>query len=476
MAAASFDVIVIGSGPGGYFAAIRAAQLGMKTAVVEKSSTFGGTCLNIGCIPSKALLDSSELYQKIGSEAAIHGIKTGEVTLDLSALMKGKDKGVSQLTGGVATLLKGNVITTYRGIGRLRGQGRVEVAPSGGSGTTEELTAEHIILASGSVSAELPNLPFDGKQIVSSTEALSLPKVPEKMVVVGGGAIGLELGSVWSRLGASVQVVELMPQILPGWDAGIARSLERSLTRQGIKIATETKITAVKQTKKGVALTAVDKSDKETSFEADVVLVAVGRRAYTDGLGLADAGVRTDDRGRIEIDERYRTSLEGVYAIGDAVRGPMLAHKAEDEGMAVAELIAGKAGHVNHDAIPGVVYTWPEAASVGKTEEQLKSDGVAYRAGSFIFRANGRALAAESTEGFVKVLADERTDRVLGVHILGPWASDLIGEAVSVMEFSGSAEDIARTVHAHPTLTEVLREAALDVDRRAIHAPPAKKK
>lgn len=473
----SFDVIVIGAGPGGYFAAIRAAQLGMHTAIVEKWETAGGTCLNIGCIPSKALLDSSEFYQKIGTEAQAHGIGTGPLELDLAVLMKRKEKVVRQLTDGVAGLLKSNSIVTFRGVGRLTGNGEVEVAPAHGEGNGEgkHISATHIILATGSVSAALPNLPFDGTQIVSSTEALSFEKVPERLVVVGGGAIGLELGSVWSRLGASVQVVELMPQILPGWDGKLARTLERLLVKQGMAISTSTKITGVEKTKKAVALTAVDKSAKESTFEADVVLVAVGRTPHTEGLGLEEAGVHTDERGRIEIDERFQTSAAGVYAIGDVVRGPMLAHKAEDEGMAVAELIAGKAGHVNYEAIPGVVYTWPEAAFVGKTEEQLKENGIAYRAGSFNFRANGRALAAESADGFIKVLADERTDRVLGVHILGPWASDLISEAVTVMEFDGSAEDIARTVHAHPTLTEVLREAALDVDRRAIHAPPPKK-
>ncbi len=476
MADTSFDIIVIGGGPGGYFAAIRAAQLGFNTAVVEKWETFGGTCLNIGCIPSKALLDSSELYQKIRSEAKVHGIGTGEITLDLATLMKRKEKVVNQLTNGVAGLMKSNQISTFQGIGRLSGKGRVEVVPPEGSkGKPQTLSAKHIILASGSVPAELPNLAYDGSQIISSTEALSLKKVPKSMVVVGGGAIGLELGSVWARLGAAVQVVELMPQILPGWDSKLAKALERLLAKQGMKIATETKITGVKKTKKNVTLTAVDKSDKETSFEAEVVLVAVGRKPYTEGLGLAEAGVKTNDRGRVEVDNHYRTSVEGVYAIGDIVAGPMLAHKAEDEGMAVAELIAGKAGHVNYEAIPGVVYTWPECASVGKTEEQLRSSGTAYRSGSFTFRANGRALAAESADGSVKILADEKSDKVLGVHILGPWASDLIAEAVSVMEFGGSAEDIARTVHAHPTLTEVVREAALDLDRRAIHAPPSKR-
>ncbi len=475
MAAEKFDLVVIGSGPGGYVAAIRAAQLGLSTAVVEKEESLGGTCLNIGCIPSKALLDSSELYDKMGHQAKEHGILAEGVRLDLAAMMQRKEKIVRQMASGVATLFRGNRIATYRGIGQLVAPGRVTVLPVAGAekpSQAVELEARSIIIATGSVAVELSNLPFDGKSILSSTEALSFEKVPERLLVVGAGAIGLELGSVWARLGAKVQVVELMPQILPGWDARLARSLARLLEKQGMSIALATKVQGVAKSRKGVVLSGIDATGKELAFEGTKILVAVGRKPYTEGLGLAEAGVKLDERGRIAVDEGFRTSLPGVYAIGDVIAGPMLAHKAEDEGIAVAELIAGRAGHVSYSTIPGVVYTWPEAATVGKSEEQLTSQGITYRSGEFYFRANGRALAAESTDGFVKILADATSDRVLGVHILGPWASDLISEAVTVMEFGGSAEDIARTVHAHPTLTEVVREAALAVDKRAIHAPP----
>ena len=473
MANDKFDVIVIGSGPGGYVAAIRAAQLGLKTAIVEKDSTFGGTCLNIGCIPSKAMLDSSELYQKISSEAAVHGIGVGSVKLDLAKMLQRKTGIVNQFTSGVAGLLKSNHVTTHHGTGRLAGPGVVEVTTSGGAaGKPERIEGRNIIIASGSGSVELPNLKFDGKTIVSSTEALSFTQVPEKLIVVGAGAIGLELGSVWSRLGSKVDVVELMPQVLPGWDAKLARTLERLLQKGGMQIHLSTKISGAETSKKGVSLSAQDKNGKPIAFEGNVVLVAVGRRPYTEGLGLDALGVRLDSRGRIEVDARFRTNVEGVYAIGDVIRGPMLAHKAEDEGIAVAEMIAGKAGHVNYETIPGVVYTWPEVASVGKSEEQLKEAGISYTAGEFLFRANGRAQAAEAGDGSVKILADAKSDRILGAHIIGPWASDLISEVVIAMEFGGSAEDIARTVHAHPTLSEVVREAALAVDKRSIHAPP----
>ena len=472
MAAQKFDIVVIGAGPGGYVAAIRAAQLGLSTAVVEKEESFGGTCLNIGCIPSKALLDSSELYVKIGREAKEHGISAEGVKLDLQAMMRRKEKVVGQMASGVATLFKGNRIATYRGVGRLAAPGRVAVRPAGEAAQEVELEARSIIIASGSVPVELPSVPFDGKNVVSSTEALSFDKIPERLLVIGAGAIGLELGSVWARLGAKVQVVELMPQILPGWDARLARTLARLLEKQGMSISLATKVKGFEKSRKGVVLAGTDAAGKELSFEGSKILVAVGRKHYTEGLGLSEAGVKLDERGRIAVDERFQTSVPGVYAIGDVIAGPMLAHKAEDEGVAVAELIAGKAGHVSYATIPGVVYTWPEAAAVGKSEEQLAAEGIAYRSGEFYFRANGRALAAESTDGFVKILADAKSDRVLGVHILGPWASDLIAEAVTVMEFGGSAEDIARTVHAHPTLSEVVREAALAVDKRAIHAPP----
>lgn len=475
MAASAFDVVVIGSGPGGYVAAIRAAQLGLAAAIVEKEPAFGGTCLNIGCIPSKALLDSSELFQKIHAEARLHGIKVDAPGLDLSVMMKRKESIVGQLTNGVAGLLKQNKVLQFRGHGRLAGNGIVEVR-SGSGASPERIAARNIIIATGSVSAELPSLPTDGKAIVTSTEALSFSQVPEHLLVVGAGAIGLELGSVWSRLGSKVDVIELMPQVLPGWDAKTARTLSRVLQKQGLQIHLSTKISAAKVTKKGVQLEAEDKAGKKIAFEGSVVLVAVGRKPYTEGLGLSEAAVEVDGRGRVTVDDRFRTTVPGVYAIGDVIRGPMLAHKAEDEGIAVAELIAGKAGHVSYDTIPGVVYTWPEVATVGKSEEQLAEAGTAYSAGEFMFRANGRALAAEATEGSVKILSDAKTDRVLGAHIIGPWASDLIGEVVAVMEFGGSAEDIARTVHAHPTLSEVVREAALAVDRRSIHAPPSLRK
>lgn len=471
MAATSFDVVVIGSGPGGYVAAIRAAQLGLATAIVEKDPRFGGTCLNIGCIPSKALLDSSELFQKVRDEAGLHGIKVDAPGLDLAAMMKRKDAIVGQLTNGVAGLLKQNKVSQFRGRGRLGGKGIVEVLPEGGK-SAEHLEARNIIISTGSVSADLPSLPADGKRIVTSTEALSFSEVPEHLLVVGAGAIGLELGSVWARLGSKVDVLELMPQVLPGWDAKTSRTLNRLLQKQGMQIHLSTKISAAKVAKKGVQLEAEDKDGKKITFEGSVVLVSVGRKPYTEGLGLSEAGVEVDARGRITVDDNFRTSASGIYAIGDVIRGPMLAHKAEDEGIAAAELIAGKAGHVNYDTIPGVVYTWPEVATVGKSEEQLAEAGIAYSTGEFMFRANGRALAAEAAEGSVKILSDKRTDRILGAHIIGPWASDLIEEVVAVMEFGGSAEDIARTVHPHPTLSEVVREAALAVDRRSIHAPP----
>ncbi len=465
MADTSFDVAVIGAGPGGYVAAIRAAQLGLKTAVVEKEATFGGTCLNIGCIPSKALLDSSELFEKIGHGAGEHGIVVGDVKLDLAAMMARKRKVVDQMVSGVAGLFAAYRIATFRGAGRVASAGTVEV---GGV----SLAARSIVIATGSVPIELPSIPFDGERVVSSTEALSLDRVPERLLVIGAGAIGLELGSVWARLGSRVQVVELMPQILPGFDSRLARNLQRSLEKQGLSVALGTKVSGVKKTKKGIALSAVDPAGKEIELDGSLLLAAVGRKPYLEGLGLAEAGVRLDERGRVLVSERFETSVPGIYAIGDVIRGPMLAHKAEDEGVALAEILAGKPGHVNYSTIPGVVYTWPEAASVGKSEEQLKAEGTAFNAGEFYFRANGRAVAADATDGFVRVLAEAKSDRVLGVHILGPWASDLIAEAVSVMEFGGSAEDIARTVHAHPTLSEVVKEAALAVDRRAIHAPP----
>jgi dihydrolipoamide dehydrogenase len=493
-----YDFLVIGSGPGGYVAAIRAAQLGLATALVEKDDTFGGTCLNIGCIPSKALLDSSELYARLGGTGGqgidTHGIKVGKLGLDLKAMMARKRQVVEKLTSGVGQLLKGNGVQTFKGVGKLAGTGRVEV--NSGNEKKRILKSKNIVLATGSVPASLPIFPIGRDGFITSTEALSLRSVPSRLVVIGAGAIGLELGSVWARLGAEVTVVELLDQILPGMDSELSRRLRSILVKQGLQIVTGTKVLGYEKagtrasgkskstkttTNKGgttaAVLTAEAKEGDKQQIPADVVLVAVGRRPYTDGLGLAEVGIKTEEpSGRILVDEGYQTSLAGVYAIGDLIPGPMLAHKAEEEGMAVAELLAGKAGEVNYGTIPTVVYTWPEAASVGKTEDELKRDGVAYNKGTFPFRANGRALAMASEDGLVKILADKESDRVLGVHILGPWASDLIGEAVTVMEFGGSAEDIARTVHSHPTLSEAVREAALDVDGRAIHLLNRKKR
>jgi dihydrolipoamide dehydrogenase len=480
----SYDLLVIGSGPGGYVAAIRAAQLGLSCALVEKNDSFGGTCLNIGCIPSKALLDSSELYARLRGRGAgahditAHGIKVGKLELDLEAMMARKQQVVEKLTSGVGQLLKGNGVETFRGIGRLVGKGKVEVVS--GKEKKQILSGKNILLATGSIPVELPIFPIGKDGFITSTEALSLRSVPAKVVVIGAGAIGLELGSVWSRLGAEVTVIELLDQILPGMDSEISRRLGNILGKQDLRILTGTRVLEYKKAGKskaeGVILSAEGSDGKKQQFVADVVLVAVGRRPYTEGLGLGDLGVKTEERsGRVIVDEKFQTSLAGVYAIGDLIPGPMLAHKAEEEGIAVAEIVAGVPGEVNYGTIPSVVYTWPEVASAGKSEDQLKRDGVQYSKGSFPFRANGRALAMASEDGLVKILAEKRTDRVVGVHIVGPWASDLISEAVTVMEFGGSAEDMARTVHAHPTLPEAVREAALDVDGRAIHVLSRKK-
>jgi len=471
-----FDLVVIGSGPGGYVAAIRAAQLGMKTAIVEKWDTLGGTCLNIGCIPSKALLDSSELFQKTRDELGAHGIKTGPVSMDLSTMMKRKSAVVEKLTSGVGSLMKLNRIAVFHGTGTVRGAGPdrrgVSVSVAGSDGKTDELAAARILLATGSVPVELPFLKFDGRTVVSSTEALSFDKVPKQLAVVGAGAIGLELGSVWSRLGAKVTFVELMPNILPGWDTQVSKTLLRELKRGGMEFHLSAKVTGFEKRGKGSGVLAAE-SEKGEKIEvpADRVLVAVGRRPYTEGLGLEELGLEREAKGgRIAVNEQFETSIPGIFAIGDLVHGPMLAHKAEDEGIAAVERMAGVHGHVNYGTIPGVVYTWPEAATVGRSEETLKEEGVPYRKGTFPFSINGRALAMESPAGFVKILAHEKSDRILGVHIVGPWASDLIAEAVTAIEFAASAEDLARTVHAHPTLTEVTREAALAVDGRAIHS------
>lgn len=464
----SYDLIVIGTGPGGYVCAIRAAQLGMKVAVVEKRATHGGTCLNVGCIPSKALLHASELYEKAENGMAHMGIKV-KPQLDLKAMLSYKDEGVDGNVKGVEYLLKKNKINSHHGTAKILGPGKVEVQ-SGNGGGAKTLETKAIVIATGSDVARLPGIEIDEKKVVSSTGALELSAVPKKLLVVGGGIIGLELGSVWRRLGAEVVVVEFLDRIIPGMDGEVAKQFQKILGKQGIEFKLGHKVTAVDANGKGVKATIEPSKggDKET-INADIVLVAIGRVPYTDGLGLENAGVKLDNRRRIVVDEHYRTNVDGIYAIGDVIHGPMLAHKAEDEGVAVAEILAGQAGHVNYGVIPNVIYTYPEVASVGKTEEELKEAGITYNSGKFPFTANGRAKVNRQTDGFVKVLADKQTDRVLGVHIVGPDAGNMIAEAAVLMEFGGSAEDLARTCHAHPTLTEAIKEAALAAGNRVIH-------
>jgi dihydrolipoamide dehydrogenase len=464
----SFDLVVIGAGPGGYVAAIRAAQLGMTVACVDKRETLGGTCLNVGCIPSKVLLQSSHKFAEAAHDLERHGIKTGKAQMDLAALMARKDKVVAENTHGIAYLFKKNKVTHIAGLARLNGAGEVAVCRDGGG--EEVLRARNIVIATGSDSTPLPGVEIDEERIVSSTGALSLKAVPKHMVVVGAGYIGLELGSVWRRLGAEVTVVEFLDHIVPTMDREMGQQLHRALAKQGLTFRLSTRVAAAQRTKKGVALDLepVDGGAAE-KLEADVVLVSIGRRPLTEGVGLEQAGVALDNQGRVTIDSRFQTSVPGVYAIGDVVGGAMLAHKAEEEGVAVAEILAGQAGHVNYDVIPGVVYTWPEVASVGKTEEELTEAGISYRVGKFPFSANPRARCNADTEGLVKVLAEAETDRVLGVHIIGPEAGTIIHEAAVAMEFGASAEDIARTCHAHPTLNEAVKEAALAVAGRAIH-------
>ena len=462
-----YDVVVIGAGPGGYVAAIRAAQLGLRVACVEKRATLGGTCLNIGCIPSKALLDSSELYAQAKTHFDRHGIQIENIRLDLAAMLARKDRVVKTLTDGVAFLFKKNKITSYVGAGRLLGDGKVAVKGT----NAEEITleAKHILLATGSEPIGLPALPFDGTSIVSSTEALSFERVPQHLIVVGGGYIGLELGSVWSRLGAKVTVLEFLPRILPLSDGEIADLAYRSLSKQGLAFHLETKVTSAGTQGGQVVVNATHKG-KDVLVQGDKVLVAVGRRPYTTGLGLREIGLTPDERsGRLAVDENFETNVKGVYAIGDLIDGPMLAHKAEEDGITFAERLVGMKTEVHYDTVPSVVYIWPEVASVGPTEEQIKASGREYRVGRFPFTANPRARCMDEAEGLVKVIADAHTDRLLAVHIFGPRASELIAECVSVMEFAGSAEDIALICHAHPTLSEAVREAALAVDRRAIH-------
>jgi dihydrolipoamide dehydrogenase len=464
----SYDLIVIGSGPGGYVCAIRAAQLGMRVAVVEKEKTFGGTCLNVGCIPSKAMLHASERFEEAGHAFGKMGIKIATPALDLPTMLRFKDDAVDGNVKGVAFLFRKNKIEAHTGIGRIVAPGQVEVKPAQGPDAT--LHAKAIVIATGSDVARLRGIAIDEKRIVSSTGALSLGKVPKRLLVVGAGVIGLELGSVWRRLGADVTVVEFLDRILPGVDTEVARQLQRILEKQGIGFRLASKVAAI-DTSGPVLKASVEPTagGAASAIEADVALVAIGRVPYTEGLGLDAVGLKLDERGRIPVDGHFATSAPGIYAIGDVIAGPMLAHKAEDEGVAVAEIIAGKAGHVNYDVIPNVIYTAPEVASVGKTEEELKAANVAYNVGKFPFTANGRAKANQQTDGFVKILADARTDRVLGVHIMGADAGNMIAEAAITMELGAAAEDIARTCHAHPTLPEAVKEAALAVDKRAIH-------
>jgi dihydrolipoamide dehydrogenase len=464
----AYDLVVVGAGPGGYVAAIRAAQLGLKTACVDKRAALGGTCLNVGCIPSKALLHSSERYAEAKAGLAKHGIRFTGLELDLGAMMAHKEKVVADLTKGVEFLLNKNKVDRIAGAASIAAPG--EVVVSGNDGTTDNLTTRNILIATGSEPSPLAGVEVDEKRIVSSTGALSLESVPEKLIVIGAGVIGLELGSVWSRLGSDVTVVEYLDHILPGMDREIGRQALRVFKRQGLEFQLSQKVTGASVGERDVRLNVEPVAGGDAGeLAADVVLLAIGRRPYTEGLGLEELGVTADERGFIEVDHRFETRVPGIYAIGDCIPGPMLAHKAEDEGSICAEILAGQSGQIDHDRVPGVVYTWPEIASVGKTEEALKEQGVSYKVGKFPFSANSRARALGDTDGFVKILADADTDRVLGVHILGPLAGDLISEAVIAMEFGASAEDIARTCHAHPAMGEAVREAALAIAGRALH-------
>jgi len=462
MAENSFDVIVIGSGPGGYVAAIRATQLGLKTAIIEKDKNMGGTCLNVGCIPSKSLLHSTEIYEFVSHKGKDHGIKVKGLEADVSSLMKKKDQVVNQLRGGIKALMKANKITVFNGFGKLKAQGKVEV-------DGKVIESKNIIIATGSQVVELPFLKFDGKTVVSSDQAIAFDSVPKKVVVVGAGAIGLELGSVWNRLGSDVTVVELLPRVAITFDHEISKQAERIFKKQGLKFELDAKVTGIKKKGKSTILTA-EKKGAELEFPADKIIVCVGRKPYTDKLGLENLGIETDKQGRIVTDKARQTNVKGVYAIGDVTDGPMLAHKAEEEGVAVAEIIAGKAGHVNYDVIPNVIYTDPEIASVGISEQEAKEKGIEVKTGKFPFAANGRALASDAADGVVKVIACAKTDKLLGVQVLGKNASEIIGSAVTHMEYGGSAEDMARTIAAHPTISETLREAAMATDGWSIHS------
>ena len=461
-----FDVVIIGSGPGGYIAAIRAGQLGLKTALIEKDKELGGTCLNVGCIPSKALLTSTDHFMFVKKEAAKHGIVVDGARADLAKMQERKNRVVKTFNSGVRSLMKTNKVTVVEGLGTITAPGKILVTSS--NGQTQEIEAKNIVIATGSVPMELPFAKFDGKTIVSSTEALEFTEAPKKLIVIGAGAIGLELGSVWNRLGSEVTVLEFLPRIALGFDLELSNLLQRLLTTQGVIFHLEARVSAV-NVDNGRATVTATKDGHELRFEADKVLVSVGRRPFSEGVGAEKIGVNVDEKKRIKVDEHFRTNVEGVYAIGDVIAGPMLAHKAEDEGIACVEIIAGKAGHVNYEAIAGIIYTNPELAGVGLTEDQAKEQGIEVRIGKFPFRANSRALCIDDVEGIVKFVADAKTDRILGAHILHHMASELIAEAVSVIEFGGSSEDIGRTCHSHPTLSEAVREAALNVEKRALH-------
>jgi dihydrolipoamide dehydrogenase len=463
-----YDVVIIGSGPGGYVAAIRCAQLGMKTAIIEKYSTLGGTCLNVGCIPSKALLDSSEHYSKAVHEFAEHGIGVGKPKIDFKQMIARKQSVVDQTCDGVAFLMKKNKIDVHHGMGNIVDKTHVQVALN--EGGEETLETKNIIIATGSKPIELPFARFDKERIISSTEALSLSEVPKKLIVIGGGVIGLELGSVYNRLGSEVEVVEFAGSIIPTMDVSMGKELQRTLKKSGVKFNLNHKVSKVERNGDEVTVTATNKKDEEVTFTGDYCLVSVGRRAYTDGLGLENVGIKTDDRGRVEVNEHLQTSAENIYAIGDVVRGAMLAHKAEEEGVLVAEILAGQKPHIDYNLIPNIVYTWPEVAGVGKTEQELKEAGTKYKVGQFPMRALGRSRASMDIDGVVKIIADAETDEVLGMHIVAARAADLIMEGVTAMEFRASAEDIARMSHGHPTYTEAIKEAALDAtDKRALH-------
>ncbi|MCK6596888.1 MAG: dihydrolipoyl dehydrogenase [Bdellovibrionaceae bacterium] len=465
MSEVQFDLVVIGSGPGGYVGAIRAAQLGLKTAVVEKDKNYGGTCLNVGCIPSKALLESSEHYQAALHDFKTHGLEVSKIDINLKQMLSRKDKVVQQNTEGIAFLFKKNKITPFKGFGKILKPGVVEVTAEDGSKTL--LQSKSIMIATGSVPSELPFLKYDEEKIVSNTGALCLKEIPKSLVVVGGGVIGLELGSVWSRLGSKVTVIEYSDRLGGGMDQECMQVLKKGMQKEGIEFLMSTKVFAAQKNSKVVEIEYESLSDgKKAKIQTDVVLVATGRRPFTQGLGCEELGIKKDQLGRIEVDSHYQSSIPGIYAIGDVITGPMLAHKAEEEGVALAEMLAGKAGHVNYNTVPGVIYTHPEIASVGLSEEQAKKDGLAINVGKFPFLANGRARAKGFTEGFVKIIADQKTDRILGAAIVGPGASEIIHEIVVCMEFGGSSEDLARSFHAHPTLSETIREAALAVEKR----------